>query len=288
MILKKPLVSVLMITYGHEKYIMQAIEGVLMQKCNFKIELIIANDCSPDNTCEVLKEIIRDHPRSSWIKYTRHGQNKGVQPNFIWAASQANAKYSAICEGDDYWTDPYKLQKQVDFMEENKNTSITCHNVERLDYATKKLNHIEYFKDNLFLDNREIITAGGKITPTLSIVFRSEYLINAPDWVFNSPIGDIPLMFYLMTKGKVYYFKNLMGVYRENLPGSWTINKKNHNKWKNFIFRVEFTVFIQKFNKYTHNKYISELNLVYNNENSVKYFLLNFVAYFHRIQSSKL
>ncbi|MDO9260985.1 MAG: glycosyltransferase, partial [Flavobacteriaceae bacterium] len=111
----KPTVSVCMITYNHENYIQQAIEGVLMQTCNFEVELIIANDCATDKTDEVIQEIIKNHPNSSWIKYTNHSQNKGMMPNFIWAMQQCKGKYIALCEGDDYWTDPLKLQKQVEF-----------------------------------------------------------------------------------------------------------------------------------------------------------------------------
>ena len=118
------LVSAVMITYGHEKYISEAIYGVLMQKCNFDVELIIANDCSPDTTEDIVNEIISSHKNCSWIKYTRHLINKGAVGNFIWSLKQAKGKYLAICEGDDYWTDPYKLQKQVDFLEKNNDFSI--------------------------------------------------------------------------------------------------------------------------------------------------------------------
>ena len=115
-----PTVSVVMITYNHEAYIQQAIEGVLMQECDFKVELIIADDNSPDNTEVVVKKILSEHSKASWIKYTKHNANKGMNSNFIWATKQCKGKYIAICEGDDYWTDSNKLQKQVDFLEKNK------------------------------------------------------------------------------------------------------------------------------------------------------------------------
>ena len=122
--MKNTLVSVVMITYNHEKYIQQAIEGVLMQKINFHIELIIADDTSPDQTENIVKKIIVEHPNGHWIKYTKHKFNKGVSKNFTWALKQAKGKYIALCEGDDYWTDPLKLQKQVDFLEENENIGL--------------------------------------------------------------------------------------------------------------------------------------------------------------------
>ena len=122
-------VSVVMVTYGHEQFIKQSIEGVLMQDCDFDIELILANDCSPDLTDEVVRGILENHPKSNWIKYTKHPKNIGMISNFMWAASQATAKYIALCDGDDYWTDPLKLQKQVDFLEANEDYAICFHDV---------------------------------------------------------------------------------------------------------------------------------------------------------------
>lgn len=112
-------VSVCMITYAHEDYIRQAIEGVLMQECDFELELILANDCSPDGTDEVIQQIIKDNPRASIINYIKHEKNLGMMPNFIFALQQCKGKYIALCEGDDYWIDPLKLQKQVNFLENN-------------------------------------------------------------------------------------------------------------------------------------------------------------------------
>ena len=115
----KPKVSVCMITYGHEKYIREAIEGVLMQECDFEVELIVANDCSPDDTDQIIREIIDNHPRGSWIKYFAHEQNLGVGENFKFALLECNGEFISICEGDDFWINPLKLQKQVDFLENN-------------------------------------------------------------------------------------------------------------------------------------------------------------------------
>lgn len=121
---ERVLVSVVMITYGHEKYIRQAIEGVLMQQGDFDLELVIANDCSPDNTDAVVQDVLSHHSNAHWIRYVRHEKNIGMMPNFIFALQQAKGKYIALCEGDDYWTDPCKLQKQVDFLEANPDYSI--------------------------------------------------------------------------------------------------------------------------------------------------------------------
>lgn len=115
----QPEASVVMISYKHAAFIREAIEGVLMQECDFGVELIIADDASPDSTSEVVKELA-SHPNYDRVKYTKHATNKGMVDNFVWALNQAKGRYVALCEGDDYWTDPLKLQKQVDLMRRTK------------------------------------------------------------------------------------------------------------------------------------------------------------------------
>ncbi|PTS92382.1 hypothetical protein DBR27_19765, partial [Flavobacterium sp. HMWF030] len=118
------MVSVCVITYGHEKYIEQTIDGILMQEVDFDFELIISNDCSPDQTDEVVKSYLKDHPKSNKVKYFSHKKNMGAYQNFVFSLENSNGKYIALCEGDDYWTNPLKLQKQVDFLESNPDFSI--------------------------------------------------------------------------------------------------------------------------------------------------------------------
>ena len=113
-----------MITYGHEKFIEEAIKGVLIQETNFEIELIISNDCSPDKTDEIIQSILKTHPKASIINYFKQENNIGMMPNFIFGIKQCKGKFIALCDGDDYWTDAFKLQKQVEFLENNNQYSI--------------------------------------------------------------------------------------------------------------------------------------------------------------------
>ncbi|MCF6185625.1 MAG: glycosyltransferase, partial [Bacteroidales bacterium] len=110
-------VSILMLTYNHEKFIAQAIESVLMQKVSFNYELIIGDDCSQDNTQKIIREYQKKHP--DIIKPVLRTKNIGANNNFVDIFKKATGKYIALLEGDDYWTDPNKLQKQVDFLEAN-------------------------------------------------------------------------------------------------------------------------------------------------------------------------
>lgn len=124
--MEHPKVSILCITYGHENYIVETLNGFLMQRYVGPVEIILSNDRSPDNTDQVIKDFLDKAtiPANFEIKYTVHEQNLGMMPNFIWALQQCTGKYIAMCEGDDYWIDPLKLQKQVDFLESNADYAI--------------------------------------------------------------------------------------------------------------------------------------------------------------------
>ncbi|MFZ2432368.1 MAG: glycosyltransferase [Lutibacter sp.] len=201
-----------MITYNHEKYIREAIEGVLMQQCNFEVELIVANDCSTDKTDEVIQNIIQNHPNGFWIKYTHHIQNKGMMPNFIWALKQCQGDYIALCEGDDYWTDPLKLQKQVDFLEGNLEYVLCFHQVNILktngeivdDFITKVPENYETIETLAYL---------GNYIHTPSVVFRN-IITEFPFEFEQSPIGDYFLYMMLAEHGKLKYLEDKMAVYR--------------------------------------------------------------------------
>ena len=224
--MKNPLVSVIMITYGHEKYIQKAIEGVFLQKTNFPVELIIANDCSPDNTDELVKEIIKKSPSNIEVKYTKHEINKGMNPNFTWAYQQAQGKYVAICDGDDYWTDENKLQKQIDILEQNSDYSISCHNIFLLNGDTLSSDS-PYDKENTQDTYTLEDLACRNIVPTLSSVFRNLKINRFPDWFSSSPLGDYPLMLWVAQMGKIKYFNDKMAVYRQN-TGVWSGKKINY------------------------------------------------------------
>jgi glycosyltransferase involved in cell wall biosynthesis len=215
-----------MITYNHEDYIVDAIEGVLSQKCNFNIELIIADDNSPDKTQAIIQDF-KDHQNSHWIKYVKHVCNKGVVNNFLWACSQARGKYIALCEGDDYWMNSDKLQMQFDFMENNESISFCCHNA-----AT------HYIDSDLFVDFNKKLSSGFYITkdllskewfiPTASLFFRNSDMPKPMyDWYYSVYSADYALELILSLKGDFYYFSEKMSVYRKNALNSLSANQKN-------------------------------------------------------------
>ena len=245
MISKEPIfVSVVMITYGHENYIREAIEGVLIQKVNFEIELIIADDNSPDNTESVVHSY-SNHPNCHWIKYTKHKENKGMMPNFIWALNQAKGKYIALCEGDDYWTDPLKLQKQVDFLVENEDYVMCFHKTDNL-LKNGKIENSKYTcidnKDGTF-EQSDLINDNFIHTP--SVVFKKVFN-ELPYWFQLCRVGDYPLYLFLSNFGKIRYLSNTMAIYRAE-AGIWSSDKSiiREKKWLEMIVYVR-QIFINR------------------------------------------
>jgi glycosyltransferase involved in cell wall biosynthesis len=211
-----PLISVVMITYNHENFIQQAIEGVLMQEFSGEIELIIANDCSPDGTDGVIKTIIENHPRGAWIKYTNHPVNMGMMNNFIWALKQAKGKYVALCEGDDYWIDSLKLQKQVDFLEKNDGSVLSF--TKSMELFQQNSNLIEtIYPENIENLNIQKLLSNEWFIRTASIVFVRDKL----DIAFIGKLeysADYFLQLLLIIKGKFHFLKETTSVYRHH-PG---------------------------------------------------------------------
>lgn len=223
---KSILASVVMTTYNHENYIRKAIEGVLMQKTNFPIELIIGEDCSNDNTRNIVLEYENKYPLI--IKLLLSEKNLGMTENYIRTVQATTGKYIAFCEGDDYWTDPLKLQKQVDFMEANEDCSLCYHTIRvktadgsRKDYFFGPRNISEPTKYNL----EDFIKANNKIgIRTSAMMIRSEVVLNAMKWQIQSPVGDLSLQLYCGLKGKYGYLPDEMAVYNRGNPGAWSAN----------------------------------------------------------------
>ncbi len=244
-------VSVIMITYKHEQFIAKAIEGILMQKCDFEVELIIADDCSPDKTEEKVFQIIKNHPKNSWIKYTKHKTNKGMISNFNWVLNQCKGKYIAMCEGDDYWTDPLKLQKQVDFLEANEEYSACGH--------TAKVLYENTGREELYPDITENKTCTYQhtiekwIMTTASIVFRNNIeVFDKMEKIYsyrNIISGDQILLATLGHIGDILIMHEAMSVYRKHDGGisNWGDPKEI---WKDhiYMFKIFKKIFNSKFN----------------------------------------
>jgi len=269
----RPLVSICCLTYNHASFIRQCLDGFIMQKTNFSIEVIIHDDASTDGTADIIREYEQKHPNLFKPIYQKENQySKGVDitpPIF----SKLQGKYIAWCEGDDYWTDPYKLQKQVDFLEANEDFSICFHEVKILkgnelvdDYITRKVQDVT--------DIYEL--AKGNFMHTPSVVYRkNEQVFKDFAELGKLPVGDYPLHMLNTQYGKIKKLPDVMAVYRVGV-GIWSSasGESNYLNWikvldklLNHFSKDENIVYILK-QQYAQSAYV--LYNIYKNENNIE------------------
>jgi glycosyltransferase involved in cell wall biosynthesis len=221
-IAKNPLVSIWMIAYNHEEFIEQAIESVLFQKTDFAFELVIGEDNSTDKTAEIIKNYQIRYPHL--IKVIFNKPNVGVMQNMIQTMERCKGEYIAMLEGDDYWTNPLKLQKQINFLRINKKISFCFHNA-TVKYENGKVETHKFAElEEREYHGKEIIKEW--IVPTASVVFRNSEL-KFPDFAINCVHGDILLFLLILEKGPAYAFAEEWSVYRKNEHGVTISNHLN-------------------------------------------------------------
>jgi glycosyltransferase involved in cell wall biosynthesis len=215
------LVSIRCLTYNHEPFIAKCLDGFIMQKTSFRFEAIVHDDASTDGTAKIILEYAERFPEIiKPILQTENQYSKGRKISRL-VQPYLKGKYIAVCEGDDYWIDPEKLQKQVDFMESNKEYSMCFHNSFIFDSNCKKIigNHKIYNKSQ-DAEFQHILQDGGFV-PTQSKLYRKESMIGFDQFPQNCPVGDLKNQTYLALTGKVFYLNETMAVYRR-WEGSFT------------------------------------------------------------------
>ena len=226
------MLSVRLMTYNHEPFIHHAMEGILSQKINFQCEVVVGDDFSTDKTLEIVKSFqhtknihIRILQRVKGDRYWEKRQKLGRLYNFINILENCTGKYIALLDGDDYWTDPLKLQKQVDFLEANEDYAICFHRV----YELEDGKELQLSKLNTG-ENEETYTiedlAKENFIHTPSVVFRNGLIKNYPKWFNKIPVGDYVGHMLHAQFGKIKYLPEPMAVYRRHPNGIWG-NKVN-------------------------------------------------------------
>lgn len=239
------IVSVCCITYNQEKYIAQALEGFVMQQTTFKYEIIIGEDCSTDSTRSILENYAERYP--GLIYLVTSPDNVGPVNNAVRVIKRATGKYIAFCDGDDYWTDPLKLQKQVDFLENNTDYAICCHYMRQIEhdgqisYLDPKPRKLEYSYNRLIVNKQEQ-------TSTASLMVERKYVedLYTSDWYPRCHAGDkfVKLFATSHTGKKIYVIPEVMSCYRRHPGGIWSMTHSKILKERQFS---DFNIIITKF-----------------------------------------
>lgn len=217
------LVSITCTTYNQEDYIAKALDSFLMQKTNFRFEIIVHDDASTDKTVEIIKKYESEHPDMFVCIFQDDNQyRKGISSNEF-VLPLVRGKYRAFCEGDDYWTDPLKLQKQVDYMEAHPECSMCVHAAKTISsVGLEQKNVVRPYRQNKACSTDDLLSWGEKMFPSASMLQRTEHLKQLPEFYLNAPVGDLAYEVYFSLCGYIYYFDEYMSVYRKNAKGSWT------------------------------------------------------------------
>lgn len=210
------LVSISCITYNHSAYIRQCLDGMLMQQTTFGFEILIHDDCSTDGTDDIIREYASKYPQIIKPLFEEENQYQQGKPigTAVWNLPRAKGKYIAICEGDDYWTDSLKLQKQVDFMEANPEYSICFHKVNTLIQATGEIKE-EFIVRDMPGKSTILDLAEGNYIHTPSVMYRKyPNVLETYQRLMPCLPGDYVMWMLLAEKGNIYKFNEPMAVYR--------------------------------------------------------------------------
>ena len=244
-------VSVLVMTYNHANFIAQALDSVLMQQVNFDYEILISEDCSTDGTREIVIAYQKQFPQK--IRLLLSEQNIRSNAIVVRGINAAQGEYIALLDGDDYWTSPDKLQKQVDFLDKHPECSLCFHNAQVF-YEDGSKEPWNWTPSNQKeFSNLEDIWMGNFIA-TCSTMFRRGLFGEVPDWYDSFfPITDWPLHILNAERGKIGYINEVMGAYRYHSGGLYS-SFEEFNK-------LEKTLeFYQKINKNLNFKYDKLVN----------------------------
>lgn len=220
-------VSVCISAYNHEDFIEEALTSVLNQECSFDFEIILSNDRSTDQTHEVIRKIIDNHPRGEKIRYFNQEKNLGINGNLIFTLEQATGKYIALLEGDDYWLDKNKLQKQFDFLGANPDYTLFT-----AAYRTVTLDH-QQFDRKMDGDVKDFTytfdTIKGFSPNYLNMFFLRQSLEveKLKEFVYS---GDNVIFLLCLSKGKIYFSNEILAFRRTHANSAWTAKSEIERK----------------------------------------------------------
>ncbi|MCX6901166.1 MAG: glycosyltransferase [Verrucomicrobia bacterium] len=242
-----PKVSIFMVTYNHENFIAQAIDSVLMQQTNFDYELVIGEDCSTDNTRQIVVDYQKKYP--SKIRLLLHKKNlgEGGRENSRRTYVSCRGDYIALLEGDDYWTDPQKLQTQADFLDAHPESSLCFHDA-MVHFEDSSSAPHRFLPPELRCDRTTEGLLNRYMIATLATVVRAKCIPNLDKWPAGLELSDWAIALKCSEQGRISYIDKIMGVYRRHEGGTWG-GVAQENRYRR---QIEL---LQGFNKYFSYRY---------------------------------
>ena len=248
-------ISIICNAYNHARYIRDTLDGFVMQKTDFKFEILIHDDASTDETADIIREYEAKYPDIIKPIYQKENQySKDVWITDVFQLRRSKGKYIALCEGDDYWTDPDKLQKQYDALESHPDIDICVHASTLINASDGSVNGtVDHGSEMIIIPVEKVIEGGGSFVSTNSILVRREILTERRKFVDVCPL-DYTYQISGSLKGGMLYLPDNMSVYRVSVPGSWTEQSgKNLKAYLKFL--NELTAGLKQLDQDTDKKY---------------------------------
>ena len=257
--MKEPIVSICTLSYNHEPYLRQTLDSFLSQR-DVPFEIIIHDDASTDGSAEIIREYEKKYPDVVKPMYQTENQySKGIHnPSGAFNFPRATGRYIAMCEGDDFWNDPCKLKKQVEYMDTHPECTLLAHSAHIIpaDGAWRSADLIRPYEEHRDLLPEEVISKPVSF-PMASLMFPAELAKQLPRWYYECPVGDIPLHLFMLEHGTVHYMDAPMATYRMGREGSWQQlmdkDPKTVQKWEDHYLAMK--ELFSAFNEETGGKY---------------------------------
>ncbi len=244
------MVTVVCVTYNHAAFIRDALEGFVAQQAPWRFKVLVHDDASTDGTAEIVREYERRYPDLiRGVYQTENQYSKGVNISRTFLHPLIRGRYVALCEGDDYWTDPHKLEMQVAALEARPGVDICAHRALRIK-GGKPRGHVAPAPFDRLFPAKRVILGGGYFVATASLLCRREaYLRQTP--MREILANDYSLQIQCSLRGGMYYLHKCMSVYRKGTPGSWS----SQHRSRNAAFRQRRTRMLEVLDEYTEGRY---------------------------------
>lgn len=250
--------SINCVTFNHAAYIRQALDSFLMQKTDFEFEILVHDDASTDGTGDILREYEKKYPgKVRPLIQTENQYSQGID-NISGAFNfpRARGKYIFMCDGDDYWVSPDKMQRQVDYMESHPDCTLCIHSA-KIDLVGRAVTESQMrpYRGNRVISPEEIVDKPSGYAMS-SMAFPSRLIRELPDYYVDCPVGDTPLQLIAAANGYGYYMDEAMSAYRVGVAGSWTTEGKSgdyEKKQKAYYGRMKKTY--EEFDRATEGRF---------------------------------